>query len=184
MLLVSARWWPHCLSDRRTGLRLKPKTLLSQTKSTSSPPDSTRIGLRATPFNSLVASTTKVSALSEGAVPQQQRLRFPPQFLCDPFGLSPCLGLRLSFSPSLIRSHVGIWPRGFATSLFGLVLESAGICKTFVVSSQDWGLCLTAPFRYLKVRARFSAHSAQVRGEVGLLTQLATPEASALKSAP
>ena len=73
-------------------------------------------------------------------------------------------------------SHVGIGPRGFATSLFGLVLESAGICRTFVVWSQNWGLCLKAPIRYLKVRARFSAHSAQVRGEVGLPTQLAKPD--------
>ena len=36
-------------------------------------------------------------------------------------------------------SDVGIWPRGFATSLFGLVLESAGICRTFVVWSQELG---------------------------------------------
>ena len=69
-------------------------------------------------------------------------------------------------------SHVGIGPR--ATSLFGLVFESAGICRTFVVWSQDWGLCLKARIRCLKVRARFSAHSAQVRGKVGLPTQLET----------
>ena len=40
-------------------------------------------------------------------------------------------------------SHVGIWPRGFATSLFGLVLESASICRTFVVSSQDGSIQVT-----------------------------------------
>ena len=45
-----------------------------------------------------------------------------------------------------------------------------------MVWSQDWGLCLKAPIRCLKVRVRFSAHSAQVRGEVGLLTQLAMPD--------
>ena len=28
-----------------------------------------------------------------------------------------------------------------------------------MVWSQDWGLCLRAPFRYLKVRARFSAQA-------------------------
>ena len=49
-------------------------------------------------------------------------------------------------SLGLRGSHVGIWLRGFATSLFGLVLESAGICRTFVIWSQDWGLCLKAPF--------------------------------------
>ena len=36
----------------------------------------------------------------------------------------------------------------------------------------------------IKVRARFSAHSAQVYDEVGLLTPLATPEPSVPKSAP
>ena len=45
-----------------------------------------------------------------------------------------------TLNSKLRGSHVGIWPRGFATSLFGLVLKSAGICRTFVVWSQDWGL--------------------------------------------
>ena len=70
----------------------------------------------------------------------------------------------------LIASGLISVPR--ATSLFGLVLERAGICKTFVafvVWSQDWGLCLKAP---LKVLARFSAHSAQVRKNAVFATHL------------
>ena len=79
--------------------------------------------------------------------------------------------MRRSLS-GLRGSHVGIGPRGFATSLLGLVPESAGICGTVVVWSQDWGLCLKAPIRYLKVRARFSAHSAQVREKADFATHL------------
>ena len=64
-------------------------------------------------------------------------------------------------------------PCRIATSLFGLVLESAGICRTFVVWSQDWGLCLQAPFRQLKVRARF-LHTLLRRCQLGKKADLAT----------
>ena len=40
--------------------------------------------------------------------------------------------IRFDFSPWNPK------PCRIATSLFGLVLESAGICRTFVVSNQDW----------------------------------------------
>ena len=47
----------------------------------------------------------------------------------------------------LTGSHVGIWPRGVATSLFGHSFESAGVCRTFLAWSQEWGLCLMVPSR-------------------------------------
>ena len=48
-------------------------------------------------------------------------------------------------SVELRGSHVGMWLRGEAASLSGHAFETAGICRTVLVWSQDWGLCLMVP---------------------------------------
>ena len=58
------------------------------------------------------------------------------------------MGLHGSCKILMFRgSHVGIWPRGAAASLFKHAFESAGIGKTFLVWSQDCGFCLMVPSR-------------------------------------